>query len=372
MICGNLWAPKRLSSGTHKKCSLIVCRGLTTDEIWAALAAEYESWRDRLCVEFAAVGEGTKMPQYNTANWWRLLTYEKLRNFELTTLPKTYIERTGPLDASGKPVQLASESEEETSSDCSDQDCSDIDQSTDSATHQTSKASVTDGCTEGFSSHPTTRDKPCGDIGAGYCNHLVYSQQEQGLQRRSPEASYLRDHVQALQNNGLGISNIQFGPESVAPPSMSAIGRNVCEQLFQRQQRFFSDLDACHPSSEPPPPGRQSASGGDGTYDTAHMEASSTPTCAIDAAIMLTQNGYLHVPQLREVNVKQAGGVPFCFSKYSLCDVICAAVPSYSACPCHCVRHVPFFWQHFGYRSIWTIALCVLHFHRHGRQMSCS
>ena len=83
---------------------LTTCRGISTDEIWAALAAEYISWRDRLQSEYAAACEGGEVPQYNTADWWRLLTYEKLRNFELTSLLKTYVERAGPLDASGKPI----------------------------------------------------------------------------------------------------------------------------------------------------------------------------------------------------------------------------------------------------------------------------
>ena len=232
---------------------LTTCRGISTDEIWAALAAEYISWRDRLQSEYAAACEGGEVPQYNTADWWRLLTYEKLRNFELTSLPKTCIERAGPLDASGKPMKLASESEDETSSDCSERDSSHAGQGHSSASHPTSNASVSHGCPVDLTSHPSTHDKLCGDIGGGYCNHLVYSQQEQGLQRRSPEANYLRDHVQALQNNGLGVSSVQLGDENVTPPSTSAIQRSLCQQLFQTQQQFFSDLDACHPSSEPLP-----------------------------------------------------------------------------------------------------------------------
>ena len=217
-------------------------------------------------------------------------------------------------------MKLASESEDETSSDCSEPDSSHADQGHSSASHPTSNASVSHGCPVDLTSHPSTHDKLCGDIGGGYCNHLVYSQQEQGLQRRSPEASYLRDHVQALQNNGLGVSNVQLGDENVTPPSRSAIQRSLCQQIFQTQQQFFSDLDACHPSSEPLPSGRQTPFAGNRDYALAQMEpvmrslrissesASYTPTCAIDAAIMLIQKGHLHVPQLRDVNVKQARG----------------------------------------------------------------
>lgn len=58
--------------------------------------------------------------------------------------------------------------------------------------------------------------KLCGDIGDGFFNRVIYSQQGCGARARGPEATYVSTFTHAVQSNGLGVDQVQLGPQQAS------------------------------------------------------------------------------------------------------------------------------------------------------------
>lgn len=302
-----LFRPWRNTRAALAKWSGITTRqGATTDNVWGTLHGEYIRWQQELRTKASAGLALVDPPPFNSELWWCVLTYQKLRNFELVAIPKTYTARKRPADAEGNPLPTP---ESDTDGSASDTATSDHEPST-SCVPTTASSAPTRAPPEPLPSQPMPW-KLCGDIGSGFCNHVIYSLQVCAARTRGPEATYVATFVHTVQSHGLGVDQVQLGPQQPMIHASAGLDAERLRALLRRQKQFFDDLDEQQnpdvdsqsaPGDAPFPPASPVL-----TYlDSYPAKGVYTPTCAIDAAVWIIQQGLLNVPSLQEPNVKQA------------------------------------------------------------------
>ena len=190
-------------------------QGINAEDIWLSLHGEYTRWRQTLQQCATDVLQGSGPPRYNTQAWWDALVYEKLRNFELTTIPKSYNTRRRPTDAAGNPLRTTHDSDSATSSD-------DENTTPETTEHGPSASTVPTSAPQspaaGQSKMDSTTFTRCGDLGAGFCNHFVYSQEGLSLRSRGVEATYVHGFTEAVHSQGLDVSNLALGATGTPHP----------------------------------------------------------------------------------------------------------------------------------------------------------
>ena len=309
-------------------------QGINADDIWLSLHGEYTRWRQTLQQRATDVLQGPGPPRYNTQAWWDALVYEKLRNFELTTIPKSYNTRRRPTDAAGNPLRTTHDSDSATSSD-------DENGTPGTTEHGPSASTIPTSAPQSPAAGQSRTDsatfKRCGDLGAGFYNHFVYSQEGLSLRSRGVEATYVHGFTEAVHSQGLDVSNLGLGATGTPPPLETHCSLQALRDILQRQHQFFSELDDCHePETTLPSATGQSLLG---PCLAAYPAGTAyTPTCAIDAAVWLIQTTALDVKCLHETNVKQARShlYPYCVNPIGVSSFICVLLV-YSICVSMCL-----------------------------------
>lgn len=153
--------------------------------------------------------------------------------------------------------------------------------------------------------------KLCGDIGQGFFNHVIYSLQGSVARTRGPEATYVSTFTNAVQSHGLGVEQFPLGPQQPMTHAFAALDAERLRALLRRQKQFFDELDELQnpdvdDQSMPGAANFTAASPVLTCLDSYPAKSVYTPTCAIDAAVWIIQQGLLNIPSLQEPNVKQA------------------------------------------------------------------
>ena len=294
---------------------LTTATGVSVTDVWHALGIEFDRWRDALCEAAAQGMQLTEPPPYNSSAWWDALTYDKVRNFELTAIPKSSGSRRRPTDAAGHDLPTTRSSESGSSTD----------EDPDTSTHTAAPATTVNAATQPASEPPcndTTSNvggfKKCGDIAAGFFSHFVYSQENTLRCARGTEAQYVRECVAAAQCHDLGVSHVNVLATTVPWNRQPTLTPDTLQRLHRQQQAFFAELDdAVAPSADLPDPHatkpglpttQSATSPAEIALATYPQQNLYTPMCVIDAAVWLIQQGILQVPCFQETNVKQASG----------------------------------------------------------------
>eukprot|EP00435_Cladocopium_sp_Y103_P008727 s3817_g2.t1 len=284
---------------------LTTAAGISVTDVWHALSIEFERWRDALRESALQAMHLTAPPAYNSPAWWDALTYDKVRNFELTAIPKSSGSRRRPTDAAGNPLPTTQDSASDSSTD------QDPDTSTRTAAPATSVSAAT-----GPVSEPPCKDasfdiggyKRCGDLAAGFFSHFVYSQENAMRCARGVEAQYARDCVDAAQCHDLGVSHVNILATVIPWNRNCILTPDALQRLHRQQQAFFAELDdAAAPSADmhephatkpgfPTTPSPTSPA--EIALATYQQQTLYTPTCVIDAAVWLIQKGILQARAL--------------------------------------------------------------------------
>ena len=302
------WRNVRAALASWTGLSTATC--VSTTDVWTALTLEYERWREELRALAAQVSASPKPPRYNSAQWWALLTYDKVRNFELTAISKSSGARQRPTDAAGNLLPTESDSDDGHSSNRET-----------SHSHPTSskpQTSAVDAPSHASEDPPQPERldsdgfKRCGNLGAGFCSHFVYAQENTIQCARGVEAQYARGCVDVLQGHELGVSHAEVVPQPAPWDCKCPLTPDALQTLYKKQQDFFKEIDeAGLPAYSPETPcktqpGRSETSPAAILLGTYPGKSRFTPTCAIDAAVWLIQNNIVQIPSFGETNVKQA------------------------------------------------------------------
>ncbi|CAE7035554.1 unnamed protein product [Symbiodinium sp. CCMP2592] len=159
----------------------------TSEDVWMALDHEYRRWRQELQQASEAL-RGGAAPLFNTASWWTLMVWDKLRNFELTCLRKTYKDTNQPRDDTGQRIQ----EDEDTDNSEHDSQCDRA--SSGSRQGEDGPEGAPDNVPNAPVFAPTSEEaRKCGDVAATRQSHLVYA--EPALGKRGLEKLYAQNFL---------------------------------------------------------------------------------------------------------------------------------------------------------------------------------
>ena len=261
--------------------------GVCEDDIWKSIDDEHSRWRLALSRSAAEARASSEEPLYNSPAWWAILTYEKLRNMELTALPKSATARRRPTDASGNALRVVEGDESSASSE-------DPHVSEAAPTASTGAASAASAAVaKPEAPTPTARwdaeTKRCGDVGGGFFNHMVYSQENAHIRARGLEATYARTFVDAANCHGLGmLHHMEVGPREIDWAADAGMSPAAVREVLKRQQEFFAALDAAADDVRAPDVASMKAPGDD--------RATASPTLCVLQETRLVRHTLRHAP----------------------------------------------------------------------------
>ena len=284
----------------------------TSDDLWVALHDAFVAWRAELREAWVIAAHSTTHVHPGTPQWWQCLTYEKLRNYELT---KAHIDHQvfKKPRCSADPASSSDSEQDSQAGPCSSKEslagsCS-SNELPEEPLDPSSDARTGDEPLPG----PPPAGIPCGNISAGPATHCFF-----GLATSDTltgrDKQYFDGVYNILTQHNLSPTSHHISPEIPELPTSSH--PSVPTSALKLQQKFFDALDsaATQDAAAPLPPPSKSmfqARVHDllAKWSLLKRQQTHPNSCVLEAVQWLLDKGAFSASADAKLNLKQARGL---------------------------------------------------------------